>query len=129
MLRTNISYAGLSLFVQQAVAEVDNQIANAQSIISSSQQLGFAVAALGDTTVVPQGAAGVAVQFDETDFDLTGNVTSPTTFTIQSAGDYAGYGQVVWDATEMGNYTITVTRMGPRSTRFHPTPRLRQPTP
>jgi len=116
MLRTNISYAGLSLFLQQAVAEVTNQITNAQSIMASAQQLGFYVTAVADTTAVPQGPAGVAVQFDSVsapnDFDLTGYVTSPTTFTIQSAGNYAGYGQVVWNATEAGNYTITVTQNG-----------------
>jgi len=116
MLRTNISYAGLSLFLQQAVAEVTNQITNAQSIIASVSQLGFYVTAVADTTPVPRGPAGVAVQFDSVtapnDFDLTGYVTNPTTFTIQNAGNYAGYGQVVWDATEMGSYTITVTQNG-----------------
>lgn len=110
MLRTNISYAGLSLFLQQATTEFDNQIANAQAILASAQQLGFFVTAVSDTT--PTTSVPVAIAFDTIDFDITGNVTSPTTYTIQAAGDYAGYGQVVWNATETGNYTVTVLQNG-----------------
>jgi hypothetical protein len=110
MLRTNISFAGLNLFMQQATAEFDNQIATAQSILASLQQLGFYVIAVNDTTSTT--SVPVAVAFDQIEFDITGNVTNPTTYTIQAAGDYAGYGQVVWDATEMGNYTVTVTQNG-----------------
>jgi len=110
MLRTNISFAGLNLFLQQATTEFNNQIANAQSILASAQQLGFHVTAVSDTT--PTTSVPVAVAFDQIDFDMTGNVTNATTYTIQAAGDYAGFGQVVWDATTMGNYTITVLQNG-----------------
>jgi len=110
MLRTNISYAALSLFLQQATTEFNNQITNAQSILASAQQLGFHVTAVSDTT--PTTSVPVAVAFDQIDFDVTGNVTNPTTYTIQAAGDYAGFGQVVWDATAMGNYTVTVLQNG-----------------
>lgn len=108
MLRTNISYAGLTLSLQQSVAEMDNQIANAQNLIASSQQLGFSVTALID--VLATSATPIAVAFDHVNFDMTGytSSTDQASFTIRNAGNYAGFGQVVWDATAVGNYTITV---------------------
>jgi len=114
MLRTNISYAGLTLTLQQSVAEIDNQIANAQSLIASSQQLGFSVTALDDTTLTLSTGAPIAVAFDQVNFDMTGytNPTNQASFIIQNAGNYAGFGQVVWDATTVGNYTVTVFQNG-----------------
>ncbi len=110
MLRTNLSYAGLQTFIAQATQEIDNQIANANAIIASAQQLGFEVTAQSDTTVVPA-AATIPVQFDLTNFDLTGNVTNPTTFTIQAAGQYAGYGTLNWDVAASG-LTVTIIQNG-----------------
>src|SRR5579863_5846100 len=112
MLRTNLSYAGLQTFIAQAVQEIDSQIANANAQIANAQQLGFQVTASNDTTIVPPGLPGTAVQFDLTNFDITGNVTNPTTFTIQAAGQYAGFGQINWDTGLAGTRTVTVTQNG-----------------
>lgn len=112
MLRTNLSYAGLQTFIAQATQEIDNQIANANAIIASAQQLGFEVTAQNDTTVVPSGLPATPVQFDLTNFDMTGNVTNPTMFTIQAAGQYAGFGQINWDTGAAGTRTVTITQNG-----------------
>jgi hypothetical protein len=56
------------------------------------------------------------VAFDTIVFDFTGNVTNRTTFTVQSAGDYIGLGQIVFLPTTPpsgdGVYTATVTQNG-----------------
>jgi hypothetical protein len=117
MLRTNISYAALQTFKNNFQNEIAGQIANAQSILAQSQQIGFHVTAVNDTTTVPSGAS-IPVLFDDStnsalgDYDYTGNVTNPTTFTIQAAGDYAGYGQLDWVATVAGTYNVTINQNG-----------------
>lgn len=112
MLRTNLSYAGLNLFMNQFLSEINAQITNANNLLAANQQLGFQITALNDTTTVPSGMPGTAVQFDQINFDLTGNVTNLTTFTIQALGDYAGYGEVDFNATTAGTYTVTVMQNG-----------------
>lgn len=56
------------------------------------------------------------VAFDTVVFDFTNNVTNRTTFTVQSAGDYIGLGQIVFlptnPASGDGVYTATVTQNG-----------------
>jgi hypothetical protein len=110
MLRTNISFAGLNLFLQQATAEFDNQIANAQSILASAQQLGFYVSAVGQIVTAPSLVNFTLSQAN--DFDITGYVTNPTTFIIQNAGNFAGYGEIDWNVPTAGTFTITVTQNG-----------------
>jgi hypothetical protein len=110
MLRTNISYAGLSLFLQQAITGFNTAITNAQNAIASASQLGFYVSANGQTVTSP-----VPVVFTTTganNFDMSGYVTGPSTFTIQNAGNFAGYGEIDWDVTTAGSFTITVTQNG-----------------
>jgi hypothetical protein len=112
MLRTNLSYAGLQLFASQFSQAIDDQVAAWQAAAAAVQQLGFEVTAVDDTTTVPSGPAGVPVAFDLTNFDITGNVTNPTTFTLQASGEYAGYGQIIFNAGNSGTRTVTVTQNG-----------------
>ena len=112
MLRTNLSYAGLQLFASQFSQAIDDQVAAWNAAAAEAQQLGFEVTAVDDTTVVPSGPAGVPVAFDLTNFDITGNVTNPTTFTLQASGEYAGYGQIIFSAGDSGTRTVTITQNG-----------------
>jgi hypothetical protein len=77
-------------------------------------------------------SASTPINFDTIEFDFTGNVTNRDTFTIQSAGNYTGFGQVVFLApatggsgfggnfgvnfgvgsTPSGVYTVVVTQNG-----------------
>jgi hypothetical protein len=109
MLRTNISYAALMQYQQQAVNAINDQINTANSLLALAQQLGFAVESVSVATVVPAGSPGVPVAFDQADFDLTGNVTNQTTFTIQATGEYTYAGTLNWEGTDSGElYTVTV---------------------
>jgi hypothetical protein len=112
MLRTNLSYAALQTFKSNFQASVAAQVATATALMNSAKQLGFQVTAVSDTTLVPPGLAGTPVAFDFTNFDYTGNVTNPTTFTLQAGGSYAGSGVIDWTATAAGTLTVTVTQNG-----------------
>lgn len=113
MLRTNLSFAGLQQYKAQANAAINDQISNAQQQLASLQQLGFKVESVAATTVVPAGSPGVAVAFDLIDFDLTGNVTNTTTFTLQVTGEYMYFGSLTWLGTDVGQpRTVTVFQNG-----------------
>jgi len=116
MLRTNLSYAGIQKFQQQALAEVQSQIQQAQALLQSLGEIGFHVTAVALTTSVPVGPAGIAVGFDSktgiNDFDFTNNVTNPTTFTLQAGGQYALAGQLNWDTGGIGVRVVTVIQNG-----------------
>ena len=113
MLRTNLSYAGVLQTQQQAMVEIEGQITNAKAILAQAQQFGFSVEAVTASTVVPAFSSGIPVVFDYVDFDLTGNVTSPTTFTLQSTGEYALFGGLYWEGTDVNEArTVTVFQNG-----------------
>lgn len=107
MLRTNVSYAGLLQYAQQATNAIDQQIATAKAILAQASQLGFKVESTVDQTVTV--GSNYTVAFDMTDFDVTGNVTNPTTFTIQSAGEYAVFGALNWETPAQTGETYSVT--------------------
>lgn len=108
MMRTNLSYAGLLQFQQAGQAAIANQIANAQALLTSAQEIGFQVTDTTFVTNVPA-SSNTPVAFDTIVFDLTGNVTNSTTFTIQATGEYAYFGSVHWLGTDTGQpRTITV---------------------
>lgn len=115
MLRTNLSYAGILQYSQQMTTELATQIANAQTAITSVATTGFHVTAVLDTTAIPEGP-GVPVQFDGVtggnNFDITGNVTDLTTFTIQTGGSYALAGQINWDTSAVGVHTVVIMQNG-----------------
>lgn len=108
MLRTNLSYQAIQQFSSDMSQEIEGQIANATSLLTALQQFGFEVEALGVTTTVPVGSGGAQVVFDTIDFDLTGNVTLPSGFIIQSTGSYAVFGTINW-ATGPANGVRTIT--------------------
>jgi hypothetical protein len=113
MLRTNLSYAGLQQYQQQAISAVNNQIANAQTLLAQLQQMGFRVEDTNLVTAVPAGSPGVPVAFDTVDFDYTGNVTNNTTFTLQATGEYAYFGTIEWVGLSTGQArTVTVFQNG-----------------
>ena len=57
-----------------------------------------------------------AVEFGLVELDITNNVTNRSTFTIQTAGNYTGSGQITFEATTppsgTGVYSVTVTQNG-----------------
>jgi hypothetical protein len=83
-------------------------ISTVQTQIQGLSNFGFQVESANVTTTVPPGTGGALVQFDQVDFDLTGYVTSETTYTITAAGAYAITGQLMWGAGEAGVRTVTV---------------------
>ena len=187
MLRTNLSYAGVNKWASQMSTSITDQINVANSILASTQQIGFltqincdaitaassngvtltvrtnssylpldnillegmAEAGLngkivvvitasatqftaadplltafnnpsdtGTATLVTNAPTAVTtpVNFDTVVFDFTGNVTNRNTFTIQTAGNYIGSGQITFEPTSPvsgpGVYTVTVTQNG-----------------
>jgi hypothetical protein len=110
MLRTNLSYAGLLQYRQTVQDSLQEQIDNANALIQSSQ-VGFSVTDDAAVTTVSSGSAAVPVAFDTVIFDLTGNVTSETAYTVRATGEYAYYGSVRWLGTDTGGIrTVTVTQ-------------------
>jgi len=102
MLRTNLSYAGLQQYKAQAVSAINAQIANAQQLLAQAQELGFRVEDLATVTTVPSGSPVVPVIFDTIDFDLTGNVTNTTTFTLSIDRRVRIFGSLQWLGTDTG---------------------------
>lgn len=120
MLRTNLSYAGISQWRDQVSAQIQDAIVNTTAVLNSVQQFGFEVEDDVVTTAVPTGSVGAQVLFDKIDFDLTGNVTLPDTFVLQNTGEYAVFGGVNWDGPAVddppsgsgGIRTVTVFQNG-----------------
>lgn len=131
MLRTNLSYAGLLQSSAAQASAIQSQIANTTSLIQQVQQIGFEVVDDSAITVVPPVSGqpgqpfgmgnfgsglfgpgsgnGTPVIFDTIVFDITGNVTNETTFTIQATGEYAYFGSINWLGTDTGGIrTVTV---------------------
>ena len=115
MLRTNLSYAGISRWQDAMLAEIQSQLAIAAETIVNSGSIGFQVeitaADVPYPQVVPVGS-DLQLAFDKIDFDITGNVVNPTTFVIQSAGAYAVVGEIVWDSGLIGVRTVTIYQNG-----------------
>jgi hypothetical protein len=89
MLRTNLSYAATQQSGQDVINTIQNSIQQAQTLLQDFLNIGFkAEVNVASPEDVPVGL-GLQVYFDQIDFDLTNNVTSPDTFTIQKAGNYA----------------------------------------
>lgn len=118
MLRTNLSFAAVMKQRQRVIDGVQTAISTAQQFIQDSSALGFNVE-LTTPTYVPQGSGSV-VAYDTTDFDMTGNVTSPTTFTVQGSGRFAVMGQLTWsdgeDTTRAVNLLVNGVSMYSTST-------------
>jgi hypothetical protein len=112
MLRTNLSYQGILQFRDQAQAAIQSSISQAQTALAQAQQLGFQVESSVDTTSVLPGNQGNTISFDKIDFDVTNNVTSPNTFTIQAAGAYTISGQLLWGPGDVGTRTVTIYQNG-----------------
>lgn len=108
MLRTNLSYAATLQSASAVSTAIQNSIQTSQSIIQSFQNIGFEVEVATAPNVVPPGPVGLQVSFDQIDYDYTGNVTSPNTFTIQTAGNYAVIVLLNWGAGAAGVRTGTV---------------------
>ena len=108
MLSLNLSAARLMSYRSDYQTEVQTAVFLAQQQSQTAGNFGFQVEAVNDTTPVPTGITGALVDFDQVDFDLTGYVTSPGTFTVRASGAYIISGQIVWNATALGTYTVTV---------------------
>jgi hypothetical protein len=107
MLDTNQTYASLLLQQNNISTVVQNAIATSQQQLATFQSFGFGVELDGNPFLVPVGN-GIPVTFDTVDFDLTGNVTSLSQFTIQTAGNYAVTGALNWDIGDTGTRSVIV---------------------
>jgi hypothetical protein len=81
-------------------------------LLQDFQNIGFKVETLSAVNSIPVGSTGTLVSFDKIDFDLTGNVTSANTFTIQKAGDYALVAVLEWGTGVAGVRTATLLLNG-----------------
>lgn len=121
MLRTNLSFAGISQWRDAMSAEIQSQIASATALLASAQQFGFQVESASTTTTVPPTAGGAQVVFDQIDFDLVNNVVLPNTFVVRSTGNYAFFGSLNWDTGPAGGVrTATVFRSTDGGATFNP---------
>jgi hypothetical protein len=94
MLRTNLSYSILLSTKSDLQATIADTIQQAQAAATGLEAAGFHV--LVDSPVpIPSGGSYLA-NFQKIDYDITHNVTSPTLFTIQTAGTYVVSGTIQW---------------------------------
>lgn len=121
MLRTNLSYAA----TQQQGANISKSIQSAiqqnQFLLQDFINVGWKAEVNVAIDTVPAGANGLRVSFDQTDFDLTNNITNPNTFTVQASGTYAIVVELDWGAGAAGYRTATLflngtTALGATST-------------
>ena len=108
MLRTNLSYAATQQMGQTVSTAIQNSIQQAKTLLQNFQSIGFKAEVSTALNVVPVGVVGLNVSFDKVDFDLTGNVTNPTTFTIQAAGNYAVVISLNWSLGPAGVRTCSL---------------------
>ena len=101
MLRTNLSYAIVQQTGQALVSSIQDSIQQAQSLLADFQNVGFMVEIASEINSVPSGT-GLQVSFDKVDFDITGNVTSPNTFTIKAKGNYSVVVSLNWGVGDAG---------------------------
>jgi hypothetical protein len=108
MLRTNLSYAALLKFQNDVQDSITSSVMQAQQLIQDFDHIGFSVEVSAIETVVPPDPNGARIAFDKEDYDLTGNVTSTTTFTLQKSGSYALVGQINWGAGDAGVRNVII---------------------
>ncbi len=107
MLRTNESYAAIMTASDELQSDVGAALAESQAALAALQNNGFSVDSGITLTVAPSGPLA-AVVFDQTSYDNTNYVTSPTLFTIQAAGLYMIAGLINWDKGPAGVRTLLV---------------------
>jgi hypothetical protein len=109
MLRTNESYASLMTTSANVQAEFDAAIAQGQAALASIQNNGFD-ATSSQPRIVKNAAPPLPLSFDQTTYDNTNFVTSPTLFTIQVTGLYVIGGILTWDMGPAGIRTLTLVQ-------------------
>ena len=108
MLTCNQSAASLMQYRSDITSAISNAIVTAEQQAQSLSDFGFQVESSSDITTVPSGLTGILVDFDQIDFDITGYVTTLSTFTVQATGAYALSGQMNWGTGNAGVRTVTV---------------------
>ena len=108
MLRCNQAAAGLMKYKSDMSAEIGNAITKARQQAQTSSNFGFQVESASDVATVPPGLGSTLISFDQVDFDLTGYVTTQSSFTIRATGAYAVTGQLNWGPGAAGARTVTV---------------------
>lgn len=107
MLRTNESYAAVMTTGNNVQTVIDTALAQATAALQSVQNNGFDVTSSGQL-VVKNSVAPLPVTFDQTSYDNTNYVTSPTLFTIQVTGTYMISGTITWDKGPAGVRTVVL---------------------
>jgi hypothetical protein len=108
MLGCNEAASNLMALKGEMMSLAATAIDSVQQQIQGLSNFGFQVESASVVTEVPPGTGGAPVQFDQTDFDLTGYVTSETSFTITAAGAYVITGQLMWGSGDAGVRTVNV---------------------
>jgi hypothetical protein len=108
MLGCNEAASNLMALKGSMMSLAATAIDSVQQQIQGLSNFGFQVESASAVTEVPPGTGGALVQFDSIDFDLTGYVTSETSFTITSAGAYVITGQLMWGSGGVGVRTVNV---------------------
>jgi hypothetical protein len=107
MLRTNESYAAVMTTANNIQTAVATAITQGKAALASIQNNGFDVTSSGPLTV-GSNINPLPVAFDQTSYDNTNYVTSPTLFTIQVTGLYMLSGTVTWNKGPAGVRTLLV---------------------
>jgi hypothetical protein len=112
MLRTNLSYAATQQMGTTVSNAIQSSIQQSQALLQDFSNIGWKAEVASVVDSVPIGPVGLQVSFDQVDFDVTGNVTSPNTFTVQAAGNYAVVVELEWGAGDAGYRTGTLFQNG-----------------
>jgi hypothetical protein len=110
MLRTNLSYAAILSTKSDLQTAITNTIQQAQS--TAAQNTGWHALINAPITIPINNPSGFVVPFADIDYDITGYVTSPTTFTIQETGLYAISGSIDWGLGLPGTRTVNLVLNG-----------------
>lgn len=93
MTDLNKAYASILVYQQQALEAMNTQLTSVQNAITAtSTYSGFQVESTATMTL--SGGKTLPLTLPSVQFDYTNNVTSPTSFTIQTAGDYSIAGAI-----------------------------------
>jgi hypothetical protein len=110
MLRTNLSYSTILTVQANLQNAIATMINTANTSISNFNVAGWHVLVASPDVIGAN--SSVPVVFQTTDYDFTGNVTSPSLITVQTAGTYALSGKIQWGGTSTGSRTINLVLNG-----------------
>ena len=110
MLRTNESYAAVMTYQSNMQDAIFSAQMQASAALVGLQNSGFSVVSSISLPVNTNATPATPVSFDQTAYDTSNYVESPTLFEIQVAGLYVVSAMVTWDKGPAGVRTLTLTQ-------------------